>query len=87
MKKINILKLFIVSVIISVATINVFLNLDSQNENLSVDVTLSNVEALAYELPEVEVYCGQTFGVCNEYITSYPYCRFTGKQSDFCYPW
>jgi hypothetical protein len=72
------------------AAINMSVN--TQDNALS-DVSLSNVEALAYELDEVTITCtypNSYGGLCHEMDTescggSWCGCRFTGFQSDFCY--
>lgn len=67
----------------------------SQNEVEMSDLALANVEALArYELPDVEIVCGQRQGQCwttdydryyncGEYTMVHP-CTFSGSMSDSC---
>jgi hypothetical protein len=79
--------------IAAVAAWNVSLN--SQGNELSA-VSLANVEALAYELPDVVITCGATEGRCWEsdgydihYTPFGPFfvtaCRFYGYQNVSCY--
>jgi len=69
-----------------IATINVSINLDA---NKSIDVSLSNVEALAYELPETGITC--SYPHCSSGYKCHSntgdwhcYCEFTGKAADSC---
>ena len=69
-----------------IATINVSINLDANN---SVDVSLSNVEALAYELPETGITCSyphcSSGRLCHRNTWDWRcYCDFTGNSSDTC---
>jgi hypothetical protein len=80
-----------VLVIAVLATVNVHLAL---NKNDLSDILLANVEALAYELPEVTITCssgsyGQcfwsTYNLCmNGEYTCYR-CTYTGFQADYCW--
>ncbi|MEG1160621.1 MULTISPECIES: NVEALA domain-containing protein [Bacteroides] len=59
-------------------------------------LSMANIEALAYELPEVEITCGQSEGRCwftdkklvGPLLPWYvSYCNpFSGRQSDYCVP-
>jgi hypothetical protein len=72
-------------VITAMAVFNVKVNL--QDKNLT-DIALDNVEALAYELDEVVITCGQYSGQCwtaNTTIIYTTLCRWTGYQADYCY--
>jgi hypothetical protein len=63
------------------ATSNVHLN--SSKSDLS-DLSQANIEALAYELDEVTITCGQYYGQC---WTMKPWgeCVFTGDQYNWCF--
>jgi hypothetical protein len=68
------------------AAINVSVN---ARGNGSSDIALANVEALAYELGEVTITCGQYYGQCwknyNYFSGEYTIpCGWSGSQSDFC---
>jgi len=86
----KILKLTVVIVIAVMAVFN--LGLVSKSSDLS-DVSLANVEALAYELPEVVISCGRYSGQCYIemgtlcYIGEYTRfrCLFVGATWASCY--
>ncbi|MDR1221454.1 MAG: NVEALA domain-containing protein [Tannerella sp.] len=75
-------------VITAMAVFNMKVNL--QNKDLT-DIALDNVEALAYELDEVVITCGQYTGQCWR-IEEFPLyawigditCYFSGSMNDFC---
>lgn len=93
MKKNALSGLFVIVVAVLIA-FNVNLSLNSQKKTLS--FCLENVEALAYELPEVEITCGSSEGYCwltdkklvgpllPWYVTYCP--RFSGSKNDYCIP-
>lgn len=82
-------KLFGSIAVLAVAALTAFnVNVNSQENGLS-DVSLENVEALAYELPEATITCGRYTGRCWRHCFyfsgSYTItCEFTGRQSDHC---
>jgi len=77
-----------------VCTITVF-NLNIKKQVNASEVTLANIEALAYgeDLPPVIITCGQYQGhcwipgqiykMCGEY--TYLECKWTGLERDECY--
>lgn len=93
MRKIILSGLFAIVVSVVIA-FNVNLNLNLQKKSLS--FCLENVEALAYELPEVDIACGSSEGRCwltdkklvgpllPWYVTYCP--RFSGSMNDYCVP-
>ena len=77
-----------------VVTTVINVNIATRESGLS-DISLANVEALAIELPEVVITCGQSQGACWDidclpaYTPFGPfgviYCKnFTGYMRDFC---
>jgi hypothetical protein len=88
MNKNKILGSLAVLAIVVIAAFNV--NVNSQNNALS-GVALDNVEALAYELDEVVITCGQYTGQCwkVDEFPRYPWsdftCFFTGAMIDLCF--
>lgn len=77
--------------IAAVAAFNVNVNFSSKNLNLA-SLNLGNVEAMAYDLPEVGIECdggssGTCFGVEVEeglMGTCQWDCIFTGEPDDYC---
>lgn len=89
MKKV--IKLAFAAAFVAVAGYGVYTN---QTSDAMSDLALANVEALArYELPEVEVTCGQRGGACwavsgDCYVSwtiRYDDCSFCGYTSYSCY--
>ncbi|MDR0682815.1 MAG: hypothetical protein LBG15_13365 [Dysgonamonadaceae bacterium] len=84
--------IYSVSVLAVAVLAAINMSITTLNNDLS-DVSLSNVEALAYELDEVTITCSAPNpygGQCYEMDTSscggsWCGCYFTGRQSDFCY--
>jgi hypothetical protein len=71
-------------VILAVAALTAWnVHLNSSKSELS-DLSLANIEALAYELDEVSITCGQYYGQC---WTMKPWgaCVFTGDQNNWCF--
>lgn len=63
----------------------------SKNEMVLTDVALENVEALAYDLPEVTITCsgggcGQCYSGSLVFSGEFTYyqCRATGNPSNYC---
>jgi hypothetical protein len=69
-----------------IMTINVSISLET---NKSMDISLSNIEALAYELPETGITCSYphcSLGyLCHRNTGDWHcYCEFTGRQANTC---
>ena len=93
-------KFFGIVTVLAIAVITAFnVNINSQEKGLS-DVYLANIEALAYELPEVVVSCdsqpglinGGGLGQCWENKASFwqefwggKKCEFSGRMNDHCW--
>jgi hypothetical protein len=102
-KKINFMKkrnFFLSAIAVTIALVSGWnIILSQHNSDVALpDMVLANVEALAYELSEVTITCGQSEGQCWSGYCAYRmepgwilpmYCRlcdqFVGSQSYVCY--
>ena len=77
--------------VVAIAAV-VFFNSQTDETALS-DIALANIEALTrYELPDVEVNCGEDNercwtmnNTCHVLGVEVPDCTFTGMQKDYCF--